>query len=259
MILIQQSDTAHSIDILMVQSADHVTPLTGATVTVTLSKNGGAFGAAAGTVAEIANGIYKLTPTSVDTGTLGELAIHATATSGDPADLLRQVVAFNPYDATALGLSRLDAAVTSRLATGNVTVGTNNDKTGYALASGEHTAIAADVLDVAASAHNSANTIGAKINSSGSAGDPWTTALPGSYSAGTAGAILGNPINVNLSEAVPTSNTAQTIGDALNAARAQGFGKWALVGNTLNLYAADGTTVVHAFTLDSGTSPTSRT
>jgi hypothetical protein len=64
--------------------------------------------------------------------------------------------------------------------------------------------------------------------------------------------------NLNLSQAVPTSNTAQTVGDALNAARAQGFGKWVLSGTSLTLYAADGSTAIRTFTLDSATAPTQR-
>lgn len=63
---------------------------------------------------------------------------------------------------------------------------------------------------------------------------------------------------LDLTQAVPTSNTDQTVGDALNAARAQGFGKWAISGTTLTLYAADGTTAVRTFTLDSATAPTQR-
>lgn len=69
----------------------------------------------------------------------------------------------------------------------------------------------------------------------------------------------GTPQTVDLTTAVPTSNTAQTVGDALNAARAQGFGKWAISGTTLTLYASDGTTAVRTFALDSSTAPTSRT
>jgi hypothetical protein len=65
-------------------------------------------------------------------------------------------------------------------------------------------------------------------------------------------------VNVNLAQAVPTSNTAQTVGDALNAARAQGFGKWVISGTTLTLYAGDNATVVRTFTLDSSTTPTQR-
>lgn len=66
-------------------------------------------------------------------------------------------------------------------------------------------------------------------------------------------------VALDLTQEVPTSNTAQTVGDALNAARAQGFGKWAISGTTLTLYASDGTTVVRTFALDSATYPTSRT
>jgi hypothetical protein len=64
--------------------------------------------------------------------------------------------------------------------------------------------------------------------------------------------------SLNLTQAIPTSNTAQTVGDALNAARAQGFGKWVLSGTTLTLDAADGTTSVRSFTLDSASAPTQR-
>jgi len=70
-------------------------------------------------------------------------------------------------------------------------------------------------------------------------------------------------VSINLSQAVSTSNTAETVGDALNAARANGFGKWAVdtaaSPPTLKLYANDGTTVVRTFNLDSATAPTTRT
>lgn len=61
-----------------------------------------------------------------------------------------------------------------------------------------------------------------------------------------------------MNQAVPASNAGQTVGDALNAARAQGFGKWVLSGTTLELYAADGSTIVRTFTLDSAVIPTTR-
>jgi len=79
---------------LIVQSADHVTGLTGATVTVAISKAGGAFGAPSGgaTATEIANGWYKIPLSATDTNTLGALAFHCTAaTLGDPTDFVDQV------------------------------------------------------------------------------------------------------------------------------------------------------------------------
>ncbi len=66
------------------------------------------------------------------------------------------------------------------------------------------------------------------------------------------------PLALDMTQPVPTSNTAQTVGDALNAARAQGFGKWTINGTTLSLYAPDNTTVVKSFTLDSAKFPSQR-
>ena len=65
-------------------------------------------------------------------------------------------------------------------------------------------------------------------------------------------------VQLDMTQSVPTSNTSQTVGDALNAARAQGFGKWVITGTSLFLYAPDGTTVLRTFTLDSATTPTQR-
>ena len=65
-------------------------------------------------------------------------------------------------------------------------------------------------------------------------------------------------INVDMTQTVPSSNTAHTVGDALNAARAQGFGKWVKSDTTLTLFASDGVTAVRTFTLDDSNSPTQR-
>jgi hypothetical protein len=66
------------------------------------------------------------------------------------------------------------------------------------------------------------------------------------------------PVHIDLTQTVPYSNAVQTIGDALNAARSSGFGKWTLNDKTLTLYGGDNTTVVKTFTLNSSTYPTER-
>lgn len=109
MALIQQS-VAYTTTFLMVLSSDHVSPATGKTVTVNLSKAGAAFGAAAGAVAEIANGWYKCSLTTTDTNTLGDLSVNCTATACDNTDFRDQVVAFNPGDSVRLGLTALPNA-----------------------------------------------------------------------------------------------------------------------------------------------------
>lgn len=85
--------TAYTRLFLIVQSADHITGLTGAAPTVTISKAGAAFGAAGGAVSELTSGWYKIVLTTTDTNTAGDLAFHCVATvgSGDPTDFVDQV------------------------------------------------------------------------------------------------------------------------------------------------------------------------
>jgi hypothetical protein len=112
--------------------------------------------------------------------------------------------------------------------TAGVTVTTNNDKTGYSLSAAAVQAIwdaatsalttagsigkkltdwtiltstttADAVWNAVASSYNVALSMGSKLNASGSAGDPWITALPGAYGAGTAGKIVGDNINTTIS------------------------------------------------------------
>jgi len=92
----------------MVQSADHLTALTSASPTVTISKNGGSFASPSGAVTEIANGWYKVAGNATDTGTAGPIALHATATSGDPFDgIVAEVVAYDPQDSVRGGMTAL--------------------------------------------------------------------------------------------------------------------------------------------------------
>lgn len=112
-----QSQSAN-VMVLLIQSSDHITGLTGATLTITASKDGGAFSSISPTVTERGNGWYNIALTSSHTDTLGDLALHISATGADPLDTKYHVVAYNPHSSTSLGLSYLDAAISSRLATG---------------------------------------------------------------------------------------------------------------------------------------------
>lgn len=64
-----------------------------------------------------------------------------------------------------------------------------------------------------------------------------------------------------LDAVVPASNDAGTVADCLNAARAQGFGRWALDEGTneLTLYGADDSTIVKVFDIDDLDAPLTRT
>jgi len=120
---VQQSTTTQPLVFFMADSSDHVTGKTGLSPTVTISKNGAAFASPAGAVSEIGSGWYKVAGNATDNATLGPLALYATSAGADPTKDMFSVVAFNPQDAAALGMSRIDAAISSRMAT--FTVPTN--------------------------------------------------------------------------------------------------------------------------------------
>ena len=109
--LIQQSTANDPLFFFLVLTSDHISPATGLSPTVTLSKNGAAFASPSGAVTEIANGWYQVAGNATDTGTLGDLLLHASVATADNCDLVAaQVVAFNPRNAN-LGLSNVSANV----------------------------------------------------------------------------------------------------------------------------------------------------
>lgn len=88
-----KQSTAKNVMVLMVDSADHITGKTGLTLTITASKDGGAFASIAPTVTERGDGWYALALTASHTDTLGDLALHITGTAADSADMVLLVEA----------------------------------------------------------------------------------------------------------------------------------------------------------------------
>jgi len=145
----QQSTATYPIPFLMVSSSDHVSPVTGITPVVTISKNGAAFASPSGAVSEVGSGWYILAGNATDRNTIGELLIHATGTGADPTDERYLVVPFDPFDATALGLTRLDAAITSRAAAGDaMTLTAAYDPAKTAAQAGDQMALTAAAIDL---------------------------------------------------------------------------------------------------------------
>lgn len=86
-------------------ASDHVTPATGKTIAVTISKNGGAFGnpnAGATNATEISSGFYKVTLDTTDTGTAGPLAVRGAAATIDDVGAIFYV-GQAPADVTHFG------------------------------------------------------------------------------------------------------------------------------------------------------------
>lgn len=195
----QQGVTTYPLVFLLVSSSDHVSPVTGATVTVTLSKNGGSFGAASGAVSEIGSGWYSLggAGLAADLGTLGPLVLHATAAGADPTDSLFTVVPWNPFDGLRMGLTALPNAASS--AAGGLMGAT---APGYYAAPPSAAAVAAQVDSVLAGSHGP----GAW------GGDPWSVDVVAgagtAYTGDMAGKLLADWRQSTLVAAVADTSAA---------------------------------------------------
>lgn len=109
-----------------------------------------------------------------------------------------------------------NTSIYSCLPFGQARVLENDDKTGYALSTAGVDAVADQVWEEQISTHS--GTVGStaeKLAAAGSAGDPWSTALPGAYGAGTAGRILGRVPDIAAGAAggifIAGSNAATTV------------------------------------------------
>jgi hypothetical protein len=176
--------TAYTVMLKLFLSSDHLSVATGKTVAIKLSKAGGAFAnpnAGASNATEVSDGWYKFALDTTDTNTAGDLVIRATSASCDDSEQVMQVV-------PAL-ISAAD--------------------------------IADAVWDEALAGHATAGSAGAGLSAAGSAGDPWSTALPGSYGAGTAGKIIGDNIDAAISTRLATSGYTAPSNSDITAIKAK--------------------------------------
>jgi hypothetical protein len=115
---IKQSETTAArrrIPVLLVDATDGYTPKTGQTTpTVTISKNGATAATGAGTWTEIGNGQYYYEFASGEVDTLGWIAVNVQKTACRQYNAVVQVMAYDYAAGTNLGLTNLDAAITSR-------------------------------------------------------------------------------------------------------------------------------------------------
>jgi hypothetical protein len=176
-------------------------------------------------VTEIAAGVWnsaRATYTAAGSFGQGVASVQGNVT-GSVASVTAGVTVTTNNDKTGYSLTQTFPTNFSSLAItagGAVTVGTNNDKTGYSLTVTPPTSadIADAVWDEALSGHTTAGSAGKALADAGSAGDPWTTAVPGAYGAGTAGYILGTNLDATVSSrSTLTAAAVNTeVVDALN-------------------------------------------
>lgn len=252
---LKQSQTAYPLLFLMIDSADHVSAKTGLSPTVTLSKNGGAFASPAGAVTEIANGWYQVAGNATDTGTLGPLVLHATATGADPVDVVYQVVAYDPGDAVRLGVTALPNA--NAAATGGLpTVDGANAVKVQSGTGANQISLSSGLVTLAGVTHTGA-TIPTVTTVSGN-----VTGSVGSLATQAKADVNAEVVDVLRTDTIPDSYSADgaqpTIAQAVLEIR-QFLMERAVSSTTVTIKKPDGTTTAYTLTLDDATNPTSTT
>lgn len=116
-----------------------------------------------------------------------------TATAALRLNMLADLIASGDLDGTLTGIASLTAALTGNgTAAGSTMTGIGFMEADITTAGGALTvgAIASAVWDEVLASHSTPGSTGAALSSAGSAGDPWSTILPGSYTGSQAGALF---------------------------------------------------------------------
>ena len=235
--------------------------LTGATVTAYRALDGNAQASATGTTTELGNGQYRFNLSQADTNANNGSYLF-TATNAIPVEKTVVFTAADPTDATAFGISRMDAAITSRMATftlptnfsslaitagGAVTAGTVSDKTGYSLSQAFPTNFAS--MAITAGGSVTAGTVSDKTGYSLASGGlasvtAWTVAITGNITGNLSGSVgsvtTGVTVSTNndktgysLSQAFPSNFSSLAISAGTGAVTVNGdtFGNTFVITN----------------------------
>lgn len=116
--LYQQSEATAAqrrVEVYLVDATDGLTPETGeATGQPQISKIGGAWANTSATLVAIGNGAYYVILTATELNTLGFFAIRYKSAATAEFNEYHQVIPWDPYAVADLGLTNLDAAISSR-------------------------------------------------------------------------------------------------------------------------------------------------
>lgn len=126
--------TNRTVMAFMSDAADNVTGKTGLTLTITASKDGGAFASISPTVVDLGSGWYSLALTTTHTNTAGELALHITGTNANPNDMVMLVVTDLP-GATVSSVTGAVGSVTGAVGSVTGAVGSVTGNVGGSVAS----------------------------------------------------------------------------------------------------------------------------
>jgi len=151
----------------------------------------GALKALIDTVDGVVDAIKAVTDNLPNSGSLTSLATaSALATTDAVCDAIKAVT-------DTLSVSAIADGVWDEAQSGHTTNGTFGkylDAQITSVSAPTASAVADAVWDEAISGHAAGGSTGATLSAAGASGDPWTTAIPGSYSSGQAGYVLGTTV-----------------------------------------------------------------
>jgi hypothetical protein len=265
--------------------------LTGATVSVYRCIDGGAQASATGTVAEKGNGQYVFSPSAADLNG-NQVSFLFVATGAIPEEKTVVTTAADPTDAQRLGLTALPASGTLAIkpavtlaavdVAGNLPANMLQVAGQTANASGAVTFPSAIGTSTYAGADTAGTTtllsrVTAAVALAGSAPSWYTAPTTPPTTGQIAAAILATPanllatsatgaVNLNLTQSGlspraldAVADGSLTVGDALVCAVVGAAGKETVVGTAYTVKTPSTGTVIRTFTLDSASTPTSRT
>lgn len=211
--MILRANTATEISFFMPDATDPWTGKTGLTgITVEYHKQGAISWTTltAPTINEVGYGFYRLSVPATVVDTMGFLEFRFTATGAKTQHYVYQVVAYNPYDAAGLGLSNLDAAVSSRATDAGVWGYTTRTLTSFGT-------LVSDIWNYSARTLTSFGTLVADI---------WSYSTRTLTSFGTLVSdiwsyvtrTLTSAVDINMGQTLPASPSPNTTGEALKFA-----------------------------------------
>jgi len=240
--------------------------LTGATVTAYRSIDGAAQASATGSVTELGHGQYNFAPSQADTNG-NQISYLFTAASAVPAEKTIVTTAADPTNGTSLGLTNLDAAISTRSTYAGGAVASVTGNVGGNVLGSVAGSVAAVTGNVGGSVASVTGNVGGNL--AGSVGS--VTGNVGGSVGSVAGNVIGSVGSVASAVTISLSQTGftprnlgsvadnqLTIGDALVAAICAAAGKESVSGTTYTVQTPSTGTTIRSFTLDSGTSPSTR-
>lgn len=140
--------------------------------------------------------------------------LNASVDMTGSGDLAADLAALGNMVVAMTGSGDLDATIA---AYGNMAIDIVVTGTGLTIEN-----VASAVWDAVAANHTTTGSTGAALAAAGSAGDPWSTALPGAYGSGTAGKLIGDLLASGSVDGLDVLE-ALRIGLAVLAGKSSGF------------------------------------